>query len=121
VSAFKRFAVPVVLLMAVAFLLIQMRFRLHPLVTYLIVINLGTFLYYGLDKLCALRRCQRVPELLLHLMALSGGSPGALFAQRLFVHKVSKTKFLLLYWLIVLIQLALLYMLFYTDLLKTIF
>lgn len=107
--------------MVIMFAVISVRLRLHPFVSYLIVVNLTTFFYYGFDKLCAVRRCQRVPELLLHLMAFSGGSPGALFGQRLFSHKISKTKFLLLYWLIVLIQSLLLYLLFYTDLLKSIF
>ncbi len=120
-SAYKRFAIPTLLLSAALLFLLMFKLRLHPLVSYLIAVNVGTFLLYGLDKLCAIRHWQRAPELLLHTLAIAGGSPGALFGQQLFDHKISKVKFLLLYWLIVVIQLFLLYLIFYTELLKSIF
>jgi uncharacterized membrane protein YsdA (DUF1294 family) len=120
-SAFKRFAILSSVLFGVLFMLFVFRLKLHPLAAYLAAVNLGTFLLYGIDKLCAVRYWQRVPELLLHFLALAGGSPGALFGQQVYNHKHAKLKFILLYWLIVILQLLLLYAVFYTDLLKTIF
>lgn len=120
-SAFKRSAIPAGILTILFFALITFRLRLHPLIAYLVAINLSTFILYGVDKLCAVRRWQRIPELLLHLLAFAGGSPGALVGQQSFSHKISKPKFLAFYWLIVFVQALLLYVVLYTDLLKTLF
>ena len=119
--AFKRFAIPSAVLIAGLSVFFVFRLRFHPLLAYLAAINLSTFLLYGIDKLCAVRRWQRVPELLLHILAIAGGSPGALLGQQVYNHKISKLKFILLYWFIVIVQLLLLYAVLYTDLLKTIF
>ena len=72
--------------------------------SYLAAVNLALFTLYGLDKVAALRSWRRSPELLLHLGALAGGSPGALAGQRLFSHKTSKKSFQWRYWGIVLLQ-----------------
>ena len=56
-------------------------------------INAVTMLLYGFDKRQAIAGGARVPELILHLTALAGGSPGALLAQILFRHKTRKFKF----------------------------
>lgn len=119
--AFKRFAILSAILIVGLFMLFAFRLKIHPLAAYLAAINLSTFVLYGLDKLCAVQRWQRVPELLLHFLAIAGGSPGALLGQQVYNHKISKLKFILLYWFIVIIQLLLLYAVLYTDLLKTIF
>lgn len=119
--AFKRFALPAAVLTAVLFALFVFRLKLHPLAAYLAAINLTAFLLYGVDKLCAVRHWQRIPELLLHFIAFAGGSPGALLGQQVYNHKISKLKFILFYWLIVILQMLLLYAVLYTDLLKMIF
>ncbi len=48
----------------------------------------------------------RTNEQTLHLCSLFGGWPGALIAQRLFHHKSKKLSFQTLFWLIVVVHLA---------------
>lgn len=71
-------------------------------------VNAATVLLYLYDKDAARdERRQRVPELVLHVLALAGGSPAALLAQRTFRHKTRKASFRNVYWLIVAGHLAL--------------
>ena len=77
---------------------------LPPLVAYLLAINLITFTYYGLDKLAARRQWTRVPERVLHLLALLGGSPAALAGQRAWRHKTIKGRFRACFWAILFLQ-----------------
>jgi uncharacterized membrane protein YsdA (DUF1294 family) len=53
---------------------------------------------YGLDKRAAERGTWRTREATLHVLALFGGWPGALVAQRVFRHKSRKTSFQLVFW-----------------------
>src|SRR2546421_9641951 len=69
-------------------------------------VNLATLLLYGYDKAGAGGTRRRVPENVLHLLALLGGSPTALLAQSLFRHKTVKAPFRRTFWLIVLFQLV---------------
>ena len=62
------------------------------LVIYLLVINLVTFLIFGLDKWKAKRKekneaVRRVPEKTLFLLSALGGSVGALLGMKAFHHK----------------------------------
>ncbi|MBK6961274.1 MAG: DUF1294 domain-containing protein [Gammaproteobacteria bacterium] len=52
-----------------------------------------TFCFYFIDKEAAQNGRQRTPERRLHLLALAGGWPGALYAQQLLRHKSSKESF----------------------------
>ena len=54
---------------------------------YLVVINLLTFAVYGIDKRRARRGQWRVPERTLFLLAILGGSVGALAGMYGFRHK----------------------------------
>jgi len=81
---------------------------LHLLIAYLIAINITTFFLYGYDKFISSTEKLRVPELNLQTLALLGGSPAALIAQKFFRHKTIKSSFQILYWLIVLTQIGLL-------------
>jgi uncharacterized membrane protein YsdA (DUF1294 family) len=75
---------------------------------YLVAINLVTLVGYGYDKLIAGTGMPRVPESLLHTLALLGGSPAALLAQRWFRHKTLKSTFRAVFWLIVVLQILVL-------------
>ena len=57
------------------------------------VASVVTLVVYGIDKRAAQRGLWRVPEGMLHALALLGGWPGALLAQRLFHHKTLKMSF----------------------------
>jgi uncharacterized membrane protein YsdA (DUF1294 family)/cold shock CspA family protein len=57
-----------------------------------------TFLVYARDKAAAQNNRWRTPEAHLHLLALIGGWPGALLAQRVLRHKSSKQPFRAVFW-----------------------
>ena len=61
---------------------------------YLIVVNISTVAVYGWDKLSAKQGWQRVPEKILLLLALLGGSVGAMAAMTFFRHKTRHLKFI---------------------------
>jgi len=71
-----------------------------------LVMSAVSFAVYAADKAAAPSGGRRVPENTLHVLALLGGWPGALIAQRLFAHKTRKTGFLVLFWLTVAANLA---------------
>ena len=75
---------------------------------YYLAASLLSFIAYALDKSAAKRASWRTQESTLHLLDLAGGWPGALLAQQLLRHKSSKAKFRRMFWLTVLINLALL-------------
>lgn len=66
-----------------------------------LIVNLLTFFAYHFDKQSALTGTRRTEEILLHFLALLGGWPAAFLAQRVFRHKTSKTRFQVVFWLIV--------------------
>ena len=63
------------------------------LMWYLIVINIVTWIAFGLDKWKAKSGKWRIPERTLLLLALAGGSLGALAGLIMFRHKTRKAKF----------------------------
>lgn len=63
------------------------------LVWYLAAINFTTWVVYGLDKGRAKSGKWRIPERTLLLLALAGGSLGALAGMIMFRHKTRKPKF----------------------------
>lgn len=69
-----------------------------------VLTSVACFVAYGVDKRRAIRQAQRIPEYVLHRLALAGGWPGAALAQSLFRHKTQKMSFRLKYWLIVLLH-----------------
>ena len=80
---------------------------LHWLASWLLVVNLVTFAYYGLDKYLAGTVFFRIPEMTLHTLSAVGGSPAAFLAMWLFRHKTIKNSFRILFWCIVVLQTAL--------------
>jgi len=62
------------------------------------VMSLGAYWAYANDKSAATSGGWRTPEDSLHLIALVGGWPGALIAQRLIRHKSAKKSFQQMFW-----------------------
>lgn len=66
------------------------------------IFSLVAVVAYRRDKAAAQDGAWRTPEGTLHLLALIGGWPGALLAQRLYHHKTRKPSFRFVFWLTVL-------------------
>jgi uncharacterized membrane protein YsdA (DUF1294 family)/cold shock CspA family protein len=64
-----------------------------------LVLSLGTFFAYGVDKTAARQNRRRTPERVLQALALAGGWPGAWIAQQTIRHKSSKWSFQIGFWL----------------------
>ena len=71
-----------------------------------LVFSFVAFVFYGFDKRRAQTDGRRVPEKTLHLLALFGGWPGALMGQRVFRHKTQKLSYRIVFWLCVVLHLA---------------
>lgn len=71
------------------------------LIGYTAFINGLTYVTYSEDKDAASTKTWRVSEATLHLLALLGGWPAALAAQRVLRHKTQKVWFQCVFWLTV--------------------
>ncbi len=69
------------------------------------VLNLYTFILFGYDKYLARANKRRIQEKKLFVLALMGGSLGAVFGQKIFRHK--STKYRNLFWIILIVQFVL--------------
>lgn len=74
---------------------------------YLISINVITFVVYGIDKWKARNEQWRTPESTLFLLAIFGGSVGALLGMQVWRHKTQHWSFRLGIPLILILQIAL--------------
>ena len=63
------------------------------IIIYLTSINVATFITYGIDKLKAKRSKWRIREASLLLLAVLGGSIGALLGMKVWHHKTMHKKF----------------------------
>jgi uncharacterized membrane protein YsdA (DUF1294 family) len=106
----KRFFAAVGLFLAVALSVLLWRLGLPAVYAYLAGVNLVTLLAYWYDKRQAIAGKGRVPEVVLHLAALLGGTPGALLAQGLFRHKTRKAGFRIATAAIIVLQIGLGYL-----------
>lgn len=79
------------------------------IVYHLACINLATFIAYGADKRAAERGDWRVPEIQLHVLEFLGGWPGAFIAQKFFHHKTKKRSFQAMFWLMLALETAAVY------------
>ncbi len=82
-------------------------FRFNALVFYIISINMVAFIFYGLDKNLAQAGATRVPERLLLVLGIAGGSAGSLLGINYLRHKSRKSSYLLKLAVILIIQAAL--------------
>lgn len=82
------------------------------LMLYLLVLNIITFIAFGLDKMKSRGNGRRTPEKTLWLLTLLGGSPAALLSMKYFRHKTKKLSFQAVIVLILAIQIAMIFFLF---------
>jgi uncharacterized membrane protein YsdA (DUF1294 family) len=79
----------------------------NALLYYLIVLNIVTFLVYGIDKWKAKQGSWRISEATLLILAVIGGSIGALLGMKVWHHKAMHKKFKYGLPLILIIQILL--------------
>ena len=82
----------------------------NVLLYYLIVINIVTFLIYGIDKRKAKQGSWRISEATLLILAVIGGSIGALLGMKVWRHKTMHKKFKYGLPLILLAQIAIIFL-----------
>ncbi|MBP3330616.1 MAG: DUF1294 domain-containing protein [Clostridia bacterium] len=78
-------------------------------IIYMAVINVITFAVFGIDKLKAVKNRWRVPEKILFLLALLGGSLGAIIGMYSFRHKTKKIAFRIGIPVILIVQIIFIY------------
>lgn len=76
---------------------------------HLLCINFVTFIAYGIDKRAAINNNRRVPEAQLHTLEFLGGWIGAFAAQKIFRHKTKKKSYQIMFWLMLFLQGAAIY------------
>ena len=74
------------------------------LIMYLIIINIVTFIVFGLDKYYAIKNKYRVSESTLFLLCLIGGSFLGFVGMKVFRHKTKKLYFVIGIPLIMIIE-----------------
>ena len=82
----------------------------NALLYYLLVINILTFAVYGIDKWKARQGSWRISEATLLMLAVIGGTIGALLGMQVWRHKTMHLKFKYGLPLILLAQIALIYL-----------
>lgn len=82
------------------------------MVLYLVIANLAAFLMYGADKRRAKKNRWRISEKALIMVALIGGSVGALGGMYLFRHKTKHVKFIIGVPVILVIQILIAYIVY---------
>ena len=103
--ALKAFIVALMFLLVVAGVVALNILPVHVLWLYL-GMSLVTFVLYAVDKSAAKKGAYRTPEDTLHMLALLGGWPGALYAQQLLRHKSSKQSFRIVFWITLALNVA---------------
>ncbi|MBN2389988.1 MAG: DUF1294 domain-containing protein [Anaerolineae bacterium] len=83
------------------------------MLAWLIVMTLSTFVIYAYDKSIAGSQAMRVPEKVLLLLALFGGTLGALAGMKVFRHKTAKESFQAKLVVIMIVQLVVVVVYFY--------
>lgn len=94
-------------LFVAVFWYVATRWSVRPpvVLTYLLV-SVVAFMAYALDKSAAIQGRWRIPENVLHALAVACGWPGALLAQQWLRHKSSKTAFVEVFWATIVINIG---------------
>lgn len=77
-----------------AFLVVWLVLGISPFIAWIVGWSLPAFAMYGIDKRQAANEGWRVPEVVLHGLALIGGVIGAWLGRAVFRHKTQKPVFL---------------------------
>ena len=88
----------------------------YILICYLIVVNIIGFAIMGIDKRRAIKRSFRIPEATLFLFAIIGGSIGTIAGMHVFRHKTRHWYFPIGMPAILVIQIALVVLIFFSPL-----
>ncbi|MEN9910008.1 MAG: hypothetical protein RLZZ540_3167 [Bacteroidota bacterium] len=83
-----------------------------------LALNLFAFSIIGYDKYLAKNNKRRISEKTLLTFAFIGGTIGSGLAMLIFRHKTSKTSYLWKFWIIVFIQITLIYLAFHFGFLQ---
>lgn len=99
------------LLAAIAFIALLSALALAGYIPWLVLywyagMSALTYGDYALDKSAARQGRRRTPENRLHLLAIAGGWPGALYARQALRHKSAKTSFSAVFYTTVIVNLA---------------
>ena len=76
------------------------------ILTIILGCNIAVFFLMWKDKQAAINRGWRVPENVLLLFTLLGGTPAMLLARKLFRHKTVKGSFVLRLYLVIVLQIG---------------
>ncbi len=90
----------------------QLSLIVQLIIIYLIIINIITFFYFGIDKTRSTLSKKRISEKMLWFLTALGGSLGALGGMYFFRHKTKKSSFQAGIAIILALQILLLYFLF---------
>lgn len=82
---------------------------------YLLIINLTGFTIMGIDKSKARKQKWRIRESTLFIVAALGGSIGSIIGMYTFRHKTKHTSFVVGMPLILIVQIAIIAVLYYTN------
>lgn len=104
ISSLKTYFFFLAILLLLCLMALLWYLKVNPIIAYLMSISVATIFFYGYDKNRAKKNKIRVPEIVLHLLAVAGGTPGALLGQILFRHKTKKWRFRVVFILILILQ-----------------
>ena len=66
------------------------------IIYYIVLINIGNFVLFAIDKHLAIKNRERIPESTLILLSALGGAFGGLCSMYIFRHKTKHSKFFVL-------------------------
>ncbi|TEW53332.1 DUF1294 domain-containing protein [Psychromonas sp. RZ22] len=98
-----------------AFIVYYQSIQLLPIIFlyFLVASSLLSFLFYGIDKIAAIKNWRRTPEKYFHLLALCSGWPGSILGQLLFHHKTTKASFRAWFYLMSLLNMSIVLLYFF--------
>lgn len=104
----KLYLIIAIILIAIITFIIPYYFAINHWLSLFISINATTLLLFGYDKMQAIGRNGRVPEIIFYLLFLCSGFIGGALGMFIFRHKINKA----LFWIVALISIILYLQLF---------